>query len=328
MLILQSQKIVKMEEDLDKVVEMYAAKLSSGQKEKIVEVHQELGGVYFSGDKGMTTFSRIVQELAAYQNGAVLEPLLSGALSMFESEDMDARISRFRTSCLAISILTSSDVVVKKILMGTGRIEDKQTACAIYQRLTFNTLIRAQALEQGQIDAATFDVVLPLQCLAKFIRSSRVFREAMKDVLEEQSIYDTLGFFLSPEFLNKLSDQGTASFIRVWLSEIAVSLAFSTDSQLWVLDMGLLRLMAAIYDTAQLQNLSDHMKQTDSPAFRCNAILLRLLEKEATTQKLRAHNALAGFRPHKQCGSAVPALELHRSKTSRKAYQLRPYASG
>ncbi|GAQ85341.1 hypothetical protein KFL_002300130 [Klebsormidium nitens] len=288
-----------MDEDLDKFVEQYAAMLKSGQDETIVEVHQALGEVYFSGEKGRETFSKIAQGLAAYQNGAFLKPLLSGALFMSESDDLDAKVSHYRACCLAVTILTSSEVVVKKFLMGTGRIEDKQTACLIYRNLTTNALIRAQALEKGQDSAAVLWVVLPLECLAKFIRGSRVFRDAMKDISEERNIFETLGYFLSAEFLTKAGQENAAA-IRGWLSEMAASLAFSKDSQLWVLDMGLLKLMAAIYDSTQLQNLLDHMKQTDSPVFRCNAILIRLLEKEATLEKLRAHNALAGFRPHKR----------------------------
>lgn len=289
-----------MDEDLDKVVESFAAKLTTYDHKTIAEVYQALEDVYVSGDEGREKFSRIAQELAVYQNGAALKPLLFGALEIIQMADLTERMFYFRACCLAIKLLISSDVVVKKCLMGLSRAEHKQTARMFYETLTGNALRKAHALQKGQASAATLYIVKPLECLTKFTRGFRVFRDAMKDVSEERTIHETLGYFLSAEFLSKLSDQEIAGAIRIWLSEVAVSLAFSEDSQLWVLDKGLLKVLAAIYESAHLQNLSDGVTQTESPVSRCNAILLYSLGKEATREKLRAHNALPGFRPHKR----------------------------
>lgn len=196
--------------------------------------------------------------------------------------------------------LTSSRVVVERYLDLVGT-DERRNAGDILRKLSSRALKSARTLPKDIGSYVRGTITVPLMALANFARGSRRgFREVMMESSQEQSIFESLGYLLSSDFLSKLTAR-SAFEIRTWLSSLAATLAFSADSQLWALDKGLLKFVAAIYEASPLRDLKNTSQRNGcDPVIRCNAVLLHLLQTEATAERVPAHNALSGFRPHKR----------------------------
>ncbi|GAQ91435.1 hypothetical protein KFL_007840050 [Klebsormidium nitens] len=301
-----------MEEDLDEKVKSCAALLISDDLGEFAKGYNELETAFEQpGSEGRERSARLAQELAAFQGGAVLERIFAGAPGCYRYADADKAHNHYGGCCLVSALLTSSKVVVERCLGMIEEGEERRCAQEIYETMSRDALQRARELKRGDDTmAGLFFVVAPLQCLANIARASRVFRDGMQDVLKDHTLFEQLGFFLSAEFLKKLCDSN-AYAVRLALSSLAMTLAFSSDTQLWALDKGLLRILASIYEQSPLGQLQDISKRDEFPASRCNLILLRLLESDPATEKLRAHNALSGFRPHRdKISGASPDFDI------------------
>ncbi|GAQ85344.1 hypothetical protein KFL_002300135 [Klebsormidium nitens] len=171
----------------------------------------------------------------------------------------------------------------------------------IYKIMSESVLKVARGLKDGEDYRAFVKTMVfaPLECMANFVTGSRIFRAGVRDSLEETTFQDSLGFLLSAGFIESLSED-EASIVQHFLTSIASSLAFNPDSLLWAIDKGLLEMVASILGASPFQQLSDYARLRESPISRCTGVLLRLLDSEATTEKLRAHDALTLFRPHKR----------------------------
>lgn len=202
---------------------------------------------------------------------------------------------------LALVILSASKVVVERCLRMGGTRAEAETAKRICAALIHQTVGKARNLPKSgeSPDLSAFVIADSLECLVSFARSSKRFRDAMRDSLDQGSVFEQFKDLLNAEFLDSLSTP-LALKIRLQLSCLAVCLAFSADSQSWAIDTGLLKLVAAIYEASPLQELSTQSHRRMAPAFRCNKVLFRLLASDSTTETLRAHNALSGFRPHRR----------------------------
>ncbi|GAQ79001.1 hypothetical protein KFL_000220320 [Klebsormidium nitens] len=276
-----------------------------------------LEDVSLTRPEGREVSARTVQELAAYQGGFVLQTILTRVLMEVHLErDMTEEYVKkvlgvYDMSYQALGTLTGSKVVVERCLNVLAK-EERQMARIIYKRLLENALKVARSFKDGVEEHGPLIkplVVGPLECLANFVRGSRIFRAGMRDILEETTISDSLGFFLSADFVEKVI-QEDATLIQHFLTSLASSLAFYPDSQLWAIDKGLLEMLAAIFESSPLQQLWQGARSSDFPVARCTAILLLLLETEVTTEELRAHNALTTFRPYKwKMELAYPGLE-------------------
>ncbi|GAQ83609.1 hypothetical protein KFL_001540270 [Klebsormidium nitens] len=292
-----------MDEDMDSTVERCAALLISDDADQVQSAVNLLKSVYASGDGGVDTFATIVQEIAECQGGSVLWQLLLLTLGQSYAEVLEKGFNHFHSSTLALALLTSSKVVVESYLREGFGTDEKENAREILTRLVRQTVgIARMQFQENKVSRAfgTLVIVPSLECLANFARRSKVFRDAIKECAENGSIFDQYKTLLSAETLAAVSPASQTVRVRFHLASIAVSLAFSADSQMWAIDMGLLKLLAAIYEATPLRELSKRSKRHKSPAFRCNKILLRLLDSDATAEKLLAHNALSGFRPHRR----------------------------
>jgi hypothetical protein len=163
---------------------------------------------------------------------------------------------------------------------------------------------------EGPFTALTSLLQEGLQGFVNFAKSSRSFREAMKQLPNLARLFEGFASILSKNHLKALRelkvvrpDQET----NLLLSSLAVSLAFSSDSHLWSIDMGLLRIIAAIYDSTHRRELTGHgiPERVKCPAVRCNNVLAPLLGDEASLEKLRGANALSVLRPHKNIINAA-----------------------
>ncbi|GAQ83032.1 hypothetical protein KFL_001330150 [Klebsormidium nitens] len=306
-----------MDGDFDQLVERLAAMLTSADPEDIKGGASLLYELFLSA--GRDTFSRLAQELAAYQGGIILKRLLDGAVTQKDPERQDTDLVTteflYARCCQAMGSLSSSKVVVDRYFNKSWESPEGRRVCkCIFLDLSGHLLTRAREIERGQSHLNLFAdawVLAPLECLANFAAHSKVFRQAMKDACEERTLFDRLGFLLSAGIQRTLSRRN-AQRIRVLMADVAVTLAFSADSQLWALDRGVLKLIAAVYAVSPGDHRQDALGWEGSPAFLCNAVLLHLLPTESAAEKLRAHNALDGFRPHrrKMNDAAIPELDL------------------
>ncbi|GAQ80472.1 hypothetical protein KFL_000550040 [Klebsormidium nitens] len=192
--------------------------------------------------------------------------------------------------------------------------EEKENARQIYAHLLrhvahFCKIVR---LSGGLWNSSTLKrlstlvVAGSLECLANFARASKAFRDAIRDAAEEPNMFEQLTDLLRSECVAQMSSDIVRK-IRLALAGLAVSLASSADSQFWAIDRGLLKLIATIYEASPVRELAKLSKRAASPAYRCNIALFRLLSVDTLAEKLRAHNVLEGFRPHKRTiNSAEP----------------------
>ncbi|GAQ91209.1 hypothetical protein KFL_007430065 [Klebsormidium nitens] len=298
--------------DLESLVEQCAAMLLSDDVNILDKGIQILRGKYIvTASKQAEQLARIAQEIAVYNGGVVLKKLWEG-LQLRTSEGCPKPPTTYSTGCnFALSILSSNKVVVERCLKILGA-KERLAARDIYRTLSGMAVQEARSLKRigAAVEGPSFNTLrfgTRLRNICNFAEASRVFREGMKDVAEEQSIFETLGYLVSPEFLSKLTAFDSWK-LRDLLSRLVESLAIAKDSQLWALDKGLLKLIAAILEGSPVKepNLSPNFKPDGSPNQSCAASLVFLLETEAGVEKMRAHNALSGLKPHKQKINGAP----------------------
>lgn len=189
-----------MDEDLDKTVDMFAKMLlQTDNLEGVWRISHLLETASLKGPEGQEFSARIVQELAAYQGGSILEKFLSGVLWEVQSQ-LDSsmsyvrRLCDYNTSCQALSSLTGSKVAVKRCLTVLSENE-RNMAQQIYKRLSENALKVARSLKDGEEyrEFIKTMIVAPLLCVSNFVNNSRIFRAAIRDSLEGTTIPDSLG---------------------------------------------------------------------------------------------------------------------------------------
>ncbi|GAQ86946.1 hypothetical protein KFL_003220080 [Klebsormidium nitens] len=227
---------------------------------------------------------------------------------------MNLGFNHFVSSTAALAILTGSKLVVESCLRVQEGSDERVNAQELYQRLMqqADQTLLSMMENAGGIAEEGFQLLVAgsLECLANCVRGSKVFRDAMREAMEQRNMFEQFGKFLSTEFLSRTVSAEVALIIRLHLAGMAVSLAFSADSRLWAIDRGLLKLVAAIYEASPLREHRKLSKQSESPLFRCNKVLLRLLTVNSAAEKMRAHNALEDLRPHKRkINSAEPETE-------------------
>ncbi|GAQ88154.1 hypothetical protein KFL_004040140 [Klebsormidium nitens] len=309
-----------MEGDLDNIVERCASLLTSA--DGIWSGCGLLLALSKSGDENRISFARVAQEIAARDGGAVLRRLFY-IVSLATLTSSKVVVER----CLRDGLppegaergrgpeengtgtgreKTHSEREPEEGKIGRGP-EEKENARQIYARLVLHIehfsgparLLEA-LLNSPQLTAFnSLMVAASLESLANFARASKAFREAIREAAEERNVFEQFGDLLRAEYLAKMSRR-IALEIRLALASLAVSLAYSVDSQMWAIVRGLPKLIAAIYEASPLRESSKYSERLMSPAYRCNMALVRLLSVDSAAEKLRAHNALEGFRPHKR----------------------------
>lgn len=244
---------------------------------------------------------------------------MAGALKTFHREDLPASFEFF-ACCMPLALVSRSAVVGERCVLAVEKEESK-----LYQSLSGNALRGARELVLGKWEEPLQRwkdmillfgermIVAALGSINTLARCSKAFRNGMKDSLDDGSLYESFSFFLSPEFLGVVS-AGSAFQARFALADLALSLAIPADSQSWALDKGLLKVVAAVYEATSMRDLRKETKLRITPAHLCNIVLANLLQTPAGIEKLRAHNALKGFQPHKRkINEGGPHAEVWRS---------------
>ncbi|GAQ86952.1 hypothetical protein KFL_003220140 [Klebsormidium nitens] len=312
-----------MEGGLDQTVERCASMLLLEDLNQIKAGRKLLEAVRHSPDLSNDDFSRVAQEVAAFQGGAVMSRFLSfvtpASVSRLYLPGADSQLEglkRFLHATPALCHLTGSKIVVDRFLRDdTGTIQKVRAENVHIQLMNQVTQVvdvseRMKSSMFNPLEIMTF--LASLECLSNFARASKTFRDVMKEPTEQRKTFEQFSDLRSSKNLAKMT-AGSSLRLRLGLACLAASFAFAEDSQLWAIDSGLLKLLAAIYEASPLRELCKRNQRGGSPVYRCNKILYRLLTLEATTEKARAHNALEGFRPHRRkMNAAEPELALWR----------------
>ncbi|GAQ84732.1 hypothetical protein KFL_002030140 [Klebsormidium nitens] len=288
------------DESLDRTVERCASLLMTTNQDDLQAGINLLSCSLHMDNPDVTKHSRLLQEVAAYRGGILLGRLLLSLLKETPNGTESKQVLEGYFT-LALSILSASKVVVERCLRSDGTRAEPEIALKICAALIHRIVGNARNLPKSEDLRHLSEIAIAdsLECLVNFARGSKRFRDALRDSLDQRSGFEQFKDLLDAEFLSSLFAP-VALKIRLHLSSLAVNLAFSADSQSWAIDMGLLKLVAAIYEASPLQELSAPSQRRMAPAFRCNKVLLRLLAEDTTAEKLRAHNAFSEFRPHQR----------------------------
>ncbi|GAQ78098.1 hypothetical protein KFL_000080020 [Klebsormidium nitens] len=154
--------------------------------------------------------------------------------------------------------------------------------------------------------------------LANLSKGSRVFRDAIRNLPNIAEILQGFKRVFSKDFAKKLdADPQRARDLKFLLTSVIAALAFSADSQIWLLDVGLLDILCAVYESTHRREIANLLVSDDPSgrqkiaASRCNTVLLRLVETEEALKKLQQLNALSRLKVHKDIiNAASPESEV------------------
>lgn len=245
---------------LDQFVDHCAPLLISDDWRRVLRGTEMLKEAHLSGDE--IHFSRQAQELAAYtRGGSVLIALLRRLLgqSTRSEEERDTSYLGFVDDKKALEVactfafvrLTNSRTVVNWCL----RKED--IARKITAEFTFLVIKGVEDLGSKNAMESAWDPVWMqiqgLEGLFNFARCSKGYRELLKRLPTMARSFQAFESVLSREDLNLLGKDGLkcSSDAKSLLSGLVLVLASSTDSMFWAIDMGLLRIIAAIFESTQ-----------------------------------------------------------------------------
>lgn len=200
-------------------------------------------------------------------------------------------------------------------------VQDGAVARALAEEFIFNLTYGLQQLfceEQAEVSGGrTLSISLVrigIEGLTNLARSSRLFREALKDLPNTTEIFDVFKRVFSKQLSKRLEpDQKTIRDFKYLLSSVVASLAFSADSQMWALERGLLDVICAVYEGTHRREIAnslvaeDNNRRSKCPARKCNMVLLRLVETEGALRKLQQLDALSSLKVYKGVIDAAQA---------------------
>jgi hypothetical protein len=302
------------EEDLDHFVGRCASSLMSDDWGEVLSVTKLLNEVHDS-----TKRARIAQEIAAYKGGSVLSLLLkrirrysgnpcSRSEESEEMKDPDIRVDfpgiDEKKYVVPLFIWTFALVRLAdcKVMMDRCLREDSTISRGLAEAFASLVLMGLEGLRC--MKTSVWMLLTGLEGFLKFSNSSRGFRDTMKQLRNLAHVFESFVSMLSKENLRLLGENSAVA--KLYLSNLILLLALSPDSQMWAIDMGLLRIIAAIYEGTHLRNVAGKsIKQIRNPALKCNAALIRLLDSDASLDKLRQLKALSILKSHKSIINAV-----------------------
>lgn len=250
--------------------------------------------------------AKMISKIAAYEKGAVLQSLWKNfLLGLREPVDVPQEgtsplnplmLSAGAGSCLAS--LASSRLVAKKILAISG---DAQTLVRAYTKVleAFRTLPILALFMQMDPGMAASLAALAFRGLSQFGRASTEVRGVIRQHAE---IFSLLRFFLSPAYRaeakakNPQFDEFEVMFEATFFLH---SMAHSKDMHTWLLDQGVIRVIADMVRTHE-------GPFTWQPIVLVNLCLSALLQSEAFAALAYQRGALSTLKPVLQ-----PKFEAH-----------------
>jgi hypothetical protein len=303
------------EEDLDHFVDHCASSLMSDEWHEVLSVTNLLDEVHDS-----TKRARIAQEIAAYKGGSVLRLLLKRLWRSLgkpcsreeRSEDIKDPDNQFdfpeideEKYVVPLSVWTFALVTLAncKVTMDCSLREDSTISRGLAEAFASLVIMGLESLRCMKTESVWM-LLTGLEGFLNFSISLRGFQDTMKQLRNLAHVFESFVSMLSKENLHLLGEDSVE--VKRYLSNLILLLALSPDSQVWALDMGLLRIIAAIYEGTHMRDVTGKpIKLIGYPALKCNAALIRLLDFDASLDKLRQLKALSILKSHKRIINAV-----------------------
>lgn len=234
-------------EDLDQFVERCAAKFLSDDYLEVLNGSQMLKQAHASDDE--TEFARKAQELAVFRGGSVLKVLIARVADFIKEpgkraytwldDDIPSQIDEKASpdsdgsgpnmlmlpSMVGLLQMSASKVVVECLM------KDASNAGMLAKEFEFNISLGLETLfsekgEAGKTPPVYFREI-GLNGLVNFSRSSRVFREALRQLPNLATLFKNLEFVCTTEVLDRLADVERIEALKVLVTSLMVSLSFA-----------------------------------------------------------------------------------------------------
>ena len=247
------------------------------------------------------TSSRLIQELAIYQQGVVVKKLLkqvldSGSLVQKLTQLADNPgwfFAPFDSETKGLGQISFFTLIFLASHRGAARfiLKEEGTAEKLVGFLLEN-LPNGAAYRQQSINGMHPWTIPSLQGLANFSRASKNFRQAVK---ERDDLLPALQYLLEDAVVKQVTKKDVFSEVRKDLADLVLALTFAEDSQVWMVEKGYLKLLA---DVCRTEPQDENGAESDGSTI-CSLTLLRLCDSSAACfKKMREVDALSILRDY------------------------------
>jgi hypothetical protein len=251
----------------------FASSLISDNPEETWRAYQTLkdfGSKSF--ERQEASFSRLVQELAIYKQGLVIQTLLKQAVLC--KKDFAALFSDQSTSSEEVLVNVRA-LVSFKVLTSLAASKAVGQSCMRSQD-TAKRLVEDPHGSQCSLEG-----------LLHFARASKLIRESMRASVD---LLPSLEHFLSEKYMEKV-DLDVFLRARKYLAQLVEALTMSEDSRSWIIEVGYMKLLAGLYRTA-------HLQQDEEATDASSIALLRLSRFPKCVELMKKHRVHLLMEPH------------------------------
>lgn len=286
-------------------VERFACGVLSDDPSQILASMKSLDELRVSLEEDPVRFSKVVQEIAVYKQGAVIKKLIEQVFE--EHDDTEALHDELFRSISehfrrtdpeqvlhsimvpdvldplhqAASILVFSRLATSKVVAQVFLSEEE-----VVEKMTQHFLKKIQRV--GPFSACSKEIMYTLQGIAYFAQASKLFRQSME--AKGMNLLPAVRALFSEGMLPPEEDEMFIS--REALARLIEALSFSTDSRLWMIDAGYIHILAELFRTKR-PGENDEKEVILRSAFS----LLRLLESQECLKKMKESDVLSLLRP-------------------------------
>lgn len=275
---------------MERTVAELASKLLSDDATNVLNALVQLKKRHTLRAQGPLT-SRLIQELAIYQQGAILKKLLKQVLdsgSLIESSTQADTPSSIQCapdrrgeglaqcSFFALIFLSSHKGAARLI------VKDETTAVKLMRRF-MEHLPNGAAYKRRKLNGVYPYTVSSVHGLVHFSRGSKTLRQNVRD---RGDLLPALQSLLSDSLVKQ---EQVFTNLREDLSDFMLALTLAEDSQVWMVEKGYLQLMADVCRT----ELQDEHEDAEDASALCSMALFRLCASPACVEKMKEIGAFS-----------------------------------
>lgn len=292
---------------MEDLVAKSASQLLSDAPGTLQKVYERLVETKMTTPQGCTLFSRLVQELATYQQGAVVTKVLTQALSQSsptrtgDSEDTNAASSFTFAKCstelahasLFCLVILSSSKAFARFCQEFKGVSEKLLCCFLENI----KIVSACAVKEDASNTADYGAYhLAAACLDELTShaaASESFRQLIRG--KKEALPALLSLF-EGETIKHLND-AVIKIVRIKATELLLDLALAKDSQEWMIEQGYFRLLASLCG-AGIGRRFDLSEDGDFCVQVSVIIILRFIESPVLIKKMREARVLSLLQPY------------------------------
>ncbi|GAQ90471.1 hypothetical protein KFL_006430080 [Klebsormidium nitens] len=301
----------------DQVIDR-ASQLLSNDPRTLQQAHVALESTKANNPIGHTFFPRLVQELAVYQQGAVVKKLMSQALgqsSPTRAETSESVNDAFRRSTIAESgtelaqaslfaLVSLSSSKAFALFCQDNLGVSEELLCFFLENLK---AARASTAVEDLFNTADYGADrghLAAACLDGLIYHARASEKFRQHIRGHARVLPAVLSLFEDDTIKQMSNEVLVS-VRQGVTSLVLALALPKDSQEWMIEQGYLRLLGSICGSGIRRRFDDGDKCPGG----CLFVILRLVENSALVRKMREARVLSIFDPYsRSVDSALPGV--------------------